>query len=225
MAIARQLLNLTFIATLLASLAFSLFAVGNAADLVELPASADKTNPLKTGDRAPAFTVRNVAGEDHRFDPEALARPTVLISFRGGWCPYCNMHLSELRSVIPGIREMGYDVLFLSNDRPDQLYSGLARETREDISALDYTILSDANLEAARAFGTAFRTSQGLQDYLDGKERDYEDSSIDKFKALSVPFVYVVDRSGMIVYDFVEADYKVRLSADELRSVAARAVP
>ena len=225
MTIARPLLNVAFVTSLVASLAFSLFTVGNAADLVELPASAEETNPLRTGDRAPAFVVRTVEGKDYEFDPATLARPTVLISFRGGWCPYCNLHLSELRSVIPGIRELGYDVLFLSNDRPDQLYSGLARETREDIAALDYTILSDANLDAARALGTAFRTTQGLENYLDGKERDYEDSSIDKFKALGVPFVYVVDRDGMIVYDFVESNYKVRLSAEDLHAVALKSAP
>ena len=224
MTIARQTLNYIFIATLIAALAYSVFTVGNAADLADLPKSAEETSPLRSGDRARPFTVRTVDGEDYRFNPSALERPTVLISFRGGWCPYCNMHLSELRTVIPGIRDMGVDVLFLSNDRPDQLYSGLARETRQDISGLDYLILSDARLEAARAMGTAFKTKKGLHDYLDGKGRDYEDSSIDRFSALGVPFVYLVDISGMIVFDFVQPDYKVRISASELQAAAQHAV-
>jgi len=218
MIVGRQFLYLVFVAMLVASLAFSLWSVGNAADLADLPSSAEETSPLKTGDRARKFTVHTVDGEAYDFDPDGLERSTVLISFRGGWCPYCNMHLSELREVIPEIRNSGFDVLFLSNDRPDQLYSGLQRETQEDIANLDYTILSDAGLDAARAMGTAFKTTQGLHDYLVGKERDYEDSSIDKFNALGVPFVYVVDQSGKIVFDFVEANYKVRISADDLRA-------
>ena len=219
-----KFLYVAFIAALLASLSYSLFAVGNAADLADLPRSAEGTNPLRKGDKVPSFTVRTVDGDAYRFESGSLEQPTLLISFRGGWCPYCNMHLSELRTIVPGLRDMGYDVLFISNDRPDQLYAGLSRETQEDIADLDYTILSDAELEAARAMGTAFKTTQKLEDNLDRKGRDYEDSSIDRFKALGVPFVYVIDRNGTIVFDFVEPDYKVRLSSEDLYAAAQEAV-
>ena len=94
-----------------------------AADYESLPANAAETTPLKTGDRAPSFTVRTVDDEPFVFDPDNLERPAILVSFRGGWCPYCNMHLSELRNVIPELKQNGFDVLFLSNDRPEQLYS------------------------------------------------------------------------------------------------------
>lgn len=220
----RQFLSITLVAVLGASLAYSLFAVGNTADLAELPRKAEDITPLRTGDKAPAFTVLTVDGKPFHFEPDALDEPTLLISFRGGWCPYCNTHLSELRTVVPALRDMGYRILFISNDRPDQLYAGLSRETQDAIADLDYTILSDAELLAARAMGTAFKTAQSLEDYLDRKGRDYEDSSIDKFKALGVPFVYVVDRQGMIVFDFVEPDYKVRLAADDLYAAAREAV-
>jgi peroxiredoxin len=195
-----------------------------AEDYDALPASADLTTPLKKGDRAPGFTIRTVEGKPYVFDPDNLDRPTILISFRGGWCPYCNMHLSELRTVIPEIRESGYDVLFLSNDRPETLYSSLKQETQEDIDGMDYVILSDAEINAAKALGTAFRTSKRLTDYLDEKGRDYEGSSIGKHNALAVPAVYVINKSGDIVYDFVEADYKVRLPADDLLAAAKAAL-
>ena len=45
-----------------------------------------------------------------------------------------------------------------------------------------------------------------------------------RHNALAVPAVYVIDRSGKIVFDFVEADYKVRLSADDLLSAAKAAL-
>ncbi len=220
MSIGRRSLYVLFVALLIASLAVSVLTVGNAAEDAALPDSAEQTSPLAAGSAAPGFTVRTVDDQPYVFDPDHLQRPTVLISFRGGWCPYCNMHLSELRTVIPVVREMGFDVLFLSNDRPDQLYDGLKRETQEDIAGLDYVILSDANLGAARAFGTAFKITQGMHDYLEGKNRDYDDSSIDKLDALSVPFVYVIDTSGEIVFDFVEANYKVRISAEDLKAAA-----
>ena len=224
MTFGRNLIYVTFLALLIGTLILSHADRAIAEDYAALPASADLTTPLKKGDRAPGFTVRTVDDKPYVFDPDNLARPTILISFRGGWCPYCNMHLSELRTVIPQISESGYDVLFLSNDRPEILYSSLKQETQADIDGLDYVILSDAEINAAMALGTAFRTDKRLTDYLDRKGRDYEGSSIGKHNALAVPAVYVINKSGDIVYDFVEPDYKVRLPADELLAAAKAAL-
>jgi len=220
MAFGRNLVYITFLLLLLGTLILSHGDRAVAEDYAALPASAELTTPLRSGDRAPKFTVRTVADEAYVFDPDNLDNPTVLISFRGGWCPYCNMHLSELRTVIPQISESGVNVLFLSNDRPGMLYSSLKKETQEDIDGLDYVILSDAKINAAMALGTAFRIDKGLTEYLDEKGRDYAGSSIGIHNALAVPAVYVIDQSGDIVFDFVNADYKVRLPADELLSAA-----
>ncbi len=224
MAFGRNLIYVTFLVLLLGTLVLSHADRAIAEIYAALPASADLTTPLKSGDRAPGFTVRTVDGKPYVFDPDNLENPAILISFRGGWCPYCNMHLSELRTVIPEIRESGYDVLFLSNDRPELLYSSLKMETQEDIDGLDYVILSDAEINAARALGTAFRVDKRLTDYMDEKGRDYQGSSIGVHNALAVPAVYVVNKSGEIVYDFVEPDYKIRLPADELLAAAKAAL-
>ena len=224
MKFSQKLLYLTFTALLVSTLVLSHATRVVAEDYNQLPATAEETTPLKTGDRAPAFTVRTVDDEPFDFDPDNLDRPTILISFRGGWCPYCNMHLSELRTVIPQIREAGVDILFLSNDAPDKLYSSLKQDTQDDIASLDYTILSDADISAARALGTAFRIGESLTSYLDGVGNDYSGSSIGTHNALAVPAVYVVDRSGMIVFDFVTADYKIRLSAEDLLAAAKSAM-
>jgi peroxiredoxin len=223
MQLTRKFLYSTFIGLFALSLA-SLPPIVAVADDAVIAATADEITPLRAGEKAPAFEVLTVEGKAWRFDPDNLVRPTVLISFRGGWCPYCNMHLSELRHVIPKLKEQGFDVLFLSGDAPAQLYAGLQQETREDIEGLDYTILSDAGIGAALAFGTAFRTGQGLNDYLDGKSYDYANSSIALHGVLSVPYVYIVATNGTIAFDFVEPDYKVRLPADELMKAAAAAL-
>jgi len=38
--------------------------------------------------------------------------------FRGGWCPYCNLHLSEMRLVEKQLKEMGFNIWFISIDKP-----------------------------------------------------------------------------------------------------------
>jgi peroxiredoxin len=186
--------------------------------------SAGAVRPLGGGDAAPRFVVRDVSGEPYDFDPRRLERPVVIVTFRGGWCPYCNMHLSELRNVMPDILSLGVDVLFLSGDRPELLYASLEQGTQDDIAGLDYTILSDADAQAAIALGIAFRASARTIQRRHEKGEDIADSSMLRHGILPVPAVFVVGADGVIAYAFVEPDYKVRLPAEELLAAVQAAV-
>jgi peroxiredoxin len=129
--------------TLLALMTLSAFAGPS-------PDDPSKIKPLAVGTMAPGFTVREADGRPFNFDPAKLSRPTLLVFYRGGWCPYCNTHLKDLRTVVPKLNQEGYDVLFLSTDRPEILKSSLAEP-------MDYHLLSDNEVHAARAFGIAYR--------------------------------------------------------------------
>lgn len=193
-----------------------------AAELAAIAASANEVKPLQTGELAPRFTVRTVDDEPFVFDPENLDAPAILITFRGGWCPYCNMHLSELRNVVPELRDKGIDVYFISGDRPELLYASLKRETQDEIDGLGYTILSDANIEAARALGIAFKAAESTIAGREAKGQDIDGSSMKNHGVLSVPAVYVIDATGMVTYSFVEPDYKIRLPAEDLLKAASK---
>lgn len=191
-----------------------------AADIMDLPASAEEVNPLRAGDRAPSFTVRTVDNEPFTFDPDNLDAPAMLITFRGGWCPYCNTHLSELRNVIPELKEKGIDVYFLSGDRPEMLYQSLKMETQEDIDGMGYTIYSDADIEAARALGIAFRAAESTIERRLERGQDIDGSSMASHHALPVPAVYVINQSGDITFDYVNPDYAVRIPTEDLVAAA-----
>ncbi len=186
--------------------------------------SAQMIEPLQVGQSAPGFEVETVDQKPMIFDPHDLEQPVIVIIFRGGWCPYCNMHLSELRTVIPQIHALGVDILFLSGDRPELLYKSLKSDTQEAIDGLGYQILSDANAQAAMAFGIAFKASDRTIDRRRMKGQDIADSSMLRHGTLPVPAVFAVDKDGIIAYTFIEADYKVRLSAEELLAVATKIV-
>ena len=206
-------------AVMVLSLACSMSVQHGHAD-VPVADNAESIEPLEVGQSAPRFIVRTADNEAVDFDPRSLERPAVLISFRGGWCPFCNMHLSELKDVVPQIDALGVDVLFLSGDRPELLYKSLQREAQEDIANLDYQILSDADAQAAIAFGIAFKASQKTIDRRLQKGQDIGDSSMALHGVLPVPSVFAVDSDGVIAFAYTNADYKVRLPADELLEVA-----
>ena len=182
--------------------------------------SADQIEPLLAGDDAPRFMVRAVDGSNVDFNPAALERPVVIITFRGGWCPFCNLHLSDLRHVMPELAELDLDVMFLSGDRPELLYKSLSAETQEDIDGLGYSIYSDANANAAIALGIAFRAADSTISRRQEKGQDIGESSMMRQGVLPVPAVYAIDTSGKISYAFVEPNYRVRLEPAELLKVA-----
>lgn len=215
----RAFFPLTLVLLLGVSAISSLSVRAGHAD-VPIAESAEMVNPLGSGDPAPHFVVRTVDGSPFEFNPDQLERPAVLLAFRGGWCPFCNTYLSEMRHVIPSIRALGVDVLFLSGDRPGQLFDSLSMETQDDIAGLDYTILSDADAQAAVSLGIAFRASEATIKRRLEKGDDIDGSAMMNHGVLPVPSVFAVDRHGVIRFAFTNADYKIRLPADELLAAA-----
>ena len=221
----RPYTRILIIGALVSTLALSLI-VSNSVQYghadVPIAQTAADIQPLEVGDKAPRFTVETFDDKRFDFDPRTLERPAILISFRGGWCPYCNLHLSELRDAIPEINRMDIDVLFLSGDRSELLFSSLQPATRDDIAELGYTILSDADAQAATALGIAFKASRRTVERRLAKGQDIESSSMARHGILPVPAVFAVDRAGTIAYAYANSDYKVRVSADELLAVARK---
>jgi len=207
---------ITGILSLLLLTTLTVMAEENIAD------SPEQTRPLQAGDRAPDFTVYNVDGSPFQFQANKLERPTLIITFRGGWCPYCNTQLQELRNVLPEIKKSGVDILFLSGDRPEILYSNLKQETQDSINGLDYTILSDADTDAGKAFGLAFRVpDETINKYMQ-RDWDLADSSLVKHKVLSIPAVYVIRINGEIAFAHTEPDYRIRLPAQDVKAATEK---
>jgi peroxiredoxin len=200
---------------LLAIFVTAISAVTMAADNREaIHASADLVQPLLPGMKAPDFTVRNTADENFEFIGTELTKPVVLTFFRGGWCPYCNLNLSELRLVEKQLREMGFSVWFISMDKPELLLESL------DDPDIGYTIFSDSSLDATRAFGLAFRVDDELYQRYLGYEIDLERASGETHHVLPAPATYIIGAGGIINFAYINPDYKVRLHPDVLLAAA-----
>jgi peroxiredoxin len=181
-----------------------------------VPQDPAQVAPLVVGTTIPTVTVRSPDGADRTLGPASLERPTILIFYRGGWCPYCNTHLGELRKVESALIDLGYELLFLSADRPELLHSSLREPD------LNYTILSDSRMAAARAYGIAFRVDDATVVRYKGFGIDLEAASGETHHELPVPAVFIVDRNGVIRFVYANADYKVRIKPEVLLAEARR---
>ena len=181
--------------------------------------SAEETQPLQVGAAVPGFSVLTVEGGDKSFPAGQRDKPLMLVTFRGGWCPFCNVHLEELQEVVPELTAAGMEVAFLSGDRPEILYAGLKDGAQATAKDKNYVIYSDAKVEAASALGIAFKTPEAMRSRLIDK-RGATDGSVDLHSALSVPSIYIVDTSGQVAFVHTDPDYKVRLSAADTKAAA-----
>ena len=182
--------------------------------LAGIPDSPEQVQSLSVGARAPIFAARTTEGKLRTFKPDGYKKPTVVLFYRGGWCPYCNAQLSDLHLVEPKLRKSGFEVVFLSSDRPELLYSSLKA------ADIHYTLLSDSHLEAAKSFHVAYHVDDATVAKLREYGEDLEATTGTKEHELPVPSVFIIDTSGTIRYVYSNPDYKIRLSADALWAAA-----
>jgi peroxiredoxin len=179
-----------------------------------IPDNPQQVQPLSVGARAPLFAARTTEGALRTFEPDSWKKPVVVIFYRGGWCPYCNAQLSDLHLVEPKLRKSGFDIVFLSTDRPELLYTSLKA------TDIHYTLLSDSHLEAAKSFHVAYHVDDATFAKMREYGEDLEVTTGTKQHELPVPSVFIIDTSGTIRFVYSNPDYKIRLGADALWTAA-----
>ncbi len=186
----------------------------------QTPADSPQTvQPLAVGAKMPAVSVHNAAGDAVALASLTAGKPTILIFYRGGWCPYCTRHLAVLQEIDARLTELGYQMLALSPDTPAALAAAQSKH------AYSYQLISDRAMEASAGFGLAFRLDEKTRKAYEGYGFDLAPvPSEPESRWLPVPAVFVLDRSGTVRFVHANDDYKVRVSNADLLAAAERAL-
>jgi peroxiredoxin len=172
-------------------------------------------NPLTVGDAVPDVTLRTEEGTEVNLRKLVSEKPTVLIFYRGGWCPFCTRHLQALVGIEDELNRAGAQMLAISMDQPAKL-----KET-PDRDKLGYRLLSDSDAAAAKAFGIAFQVEEALvRKYKESYQIDLEAASGRDHHILPHPAVFVVDTHGRIRFADVNPDYRTRLEPARILEAA-----
>ncbi len=202
-------LSIIFIAVLFTSLS-SLKA--------EEPKSPDHICPILIGSEVPEAEVKTSTGKAANLKLQTEGKPSIIIFYRGGWCPFCNGHLSLLQKSHYELIELGYQIIAISPDLPKEIGKSI---NKMDLS---YTLISDSKMNAAKAFGVAFTVDDKTIEKYAKYGIDLEASSGEKHHMLPVPSVFIVNASGKITFSYVNPDYKVRLNSEVLITAAKAAL-
>ncbi|MGC0312389.1 peroxiredoxin-like family protein [Kitasatospora acidiphila] len=182
----------------------------------ELAASGLAERALGVGAPAPRFTLPAATGRQVALDELLADGPVVLTFYRGAWCPFCNLALRALQEHHDAITARGARLVAVSPQIPDESLTLAEKEQ------LAFDVLSDLGSEVAARFGIAFDLSDELGGLYDQWGFDLERVNAGHSRTLPLPATFVIDRTGVIRWTFVAADYAVRAEpADILAALDA----
>jgi peroxiredoxin len=180
--------------------------------------SPEHVHPLGVGDLAPGGVLKGLDGKRVELNDLFRAKPTVLIFYRGSWCPYCNLQMEQLMKLEPRLLALGYQILAISPDKPENLRLSL------DKHKLNYTLLSDSPFHVIRAFGLAYQVDPATVEKMKAFHVDLQAASGEHHDWLPVPAAYVLDTRGDIHFSYHNTDIKVRVDPEKLFEAAESAL-
>ncbi|MGB0389966.1 MAG: peroxiredoxin-like family protein [Salibacteraceae bacterium] len=169
--------------------------------------TAEDICPLLIGEKIPNESVKNMSGEEINLTDAFEGKKAILVFYRGGWCPYCNRHLEALQLLEEEAVALGYKIIAVSPDAPNNL------EETKNRNNLNYELVSDSNGKLTNAMGLAFKTSERQQKYID------QGSNGENPGYLPVPSLFVVNQESVIEFEYINPNYINRMSGDLLMSV------
>lgn len=185
-----------------------------ALDRTVIADAAENVTPLLNGQTAPFTTLNTADGSPVSLKALTMQKPSIVLFYRGGWCPYCNRQLAEIKDIERDLVDMGYQVLAISPESPARL------QEQKLETEFAVTLLSDESLDTIRGFGIGFYVPEETSTLY--KEKMNVDLTKDQSarSVLPAPAVFILDTEGTIQFSYVNPNFRVRPSAELLLSAA-----
>jgi peroxiredoxin len=170
--------------------------------------SPTSISPLLISERVSNITIQTIDGKDTPLYTITKVKKTILVVYRGGWCPYCNLHLSAIGEAEAQLLAMGYQIVAVSPDTVTAIQETITKDK------LNYTLLSDSKGDLIKSLGIGYTTKNGVKKkvktLLHGVKNDF----------LPVPSLFILNEDNDILFEYISPDYKNRISLELLLAVA-----
>ena len=147
---------------------------------------------LSVGSSLPEFQLKTMDG--HTVSSESfMAKPHLLLFYRGNWCPFCTAQIAELAAAWQRLEALGVTIILIS---PQSVKKNLQLAAKFDVPMF---FLRDPNNEAAKKLGIIHKwgTPMGMQ------VLGYDSDTV-------LPTVILTDAQGEIVFSDQTDNYRVR---------------
>jgi len=169
------------------------------------------SDAIKLGRKAPGFELPDSEGKLVSLYSLLAKGPLVLTFYRGSWCPYCNLQLRALQARLEDIHALGATLVAISPQVPD------GSMTPDEISKMDFVILSDQDAKIASQYGIAWEVPEFLIEHM-RVDRNLNLKIINNGngRVLPIPATFVLGRDGVVTWRYVDVDYRTRSEPDDI---------
>ncbi|WP_417897227.1 peroxiredoxin-like family protein [Bacillus haimaensis] len=162
------------------------------------------------GEKAVDFKLTDALGRDVILFEELAKGPVVLVFYRGGWCPFCNMQLKSYQQKLPEIQAIGAQLIAISPQKPDHSLSLQEKE------GLEFQVLSDSKGLVTAKYNLLFDVPQGVKEVMEGIGLDLAEYNNNSKWVLPVPATFMIDESAIIRCSYVNPNFMQRQSPEEI---------
>lgn len=168
-------------------------------------------NALALNQNAPNFELPNQHGQSVQLTELLAKGPVVVTFYRGSWCPYCNLQLKALQARLPEIHALGAQLVAISPQVPDGSMS------ENEISNMDFVVLSDQNADVAASYGVAWKVPTFLLEHMRvDRGLDLESLNNGNGSILPIPATFVLNSEGKVTWRYVDVDYRTRSEPEDI---------
>jgi peroxiredoxin len=184
-------------------------------DLLDEGIPADS---IKSGDILETFTLDDATGTPVSLETLIEDGPAVIVFYRGGWCPYCNVALRTYQSeLLPQLENFGARLVAISPQSPDQSLSTVEK------AGLEFTVLSDPGSRLAQRIGIAFQEADEVLAAQRELGLDIAQVNAEGATMLPRPTVLIVDQNHTVRFVDVQPDFTARTEvADIVAALSTR---
>jgi peroxiredoxin len=180
-------------------------------DQAALAAAGIPADAVSVGDTLAPFALPDATGQIRTLEELTAEGPAVVVFYRGGWCPYCNVALSAYqRDLLPELAAYSARLVAISPETPD---ASLSTQEKSDLT---YTVLSDTAAKLATSLGITFQPSE---DGLAAQRElglDIRTTRADNATLLPMPTVLIVDRDHVVRFVDIHPDYTGRTEVTDV---------
>ena len=185
------------------------------AQIDSLRASGAEERILQVGAKLPDIALPDARGGQVRLRDIG---PAVIVFYRGGWCPYCNMTLRAWQRHLPELQAMGASLVAIS---PQDADNSLSTQEKNELS---FPVLSDSKGVAMAAFGTGYGLPEELQALYARFGHGLDAINGPVGWSLPMPATFAADARGTLVMARAEADYRRRVEPAEALAVLSASI-
>ena len=166
---------------------------------------------IAVGSKLPDVEMLDVHGEPTTLYDALGDQPAVLVTYRGGWCPYCNIALNTYQSeLVPELGRRGVALLAINPQAPD---GSLSMQEKNDLT---FTVLSDPGNRLSREIGVVITPSDAARAAQLSRGLDIAAGNVDGTPEIPMPTAVVVDSDHVVRWVDVHPDYTTRSEPEEI---------